>query len=93
MRWLTPLRTVLAHRLADQLDITFPQAVGGLVLLEEHTESASHLTAEQLELVLSAAFGLTFVGLPIARETLAGVGMLERHEHGDREDSWEVVAL
>ena len=93
MSWLHPMKAALATRLSEALDITFPQAIGGLVLLEQHAIRVTKLSSDQLDLVLSTAFGLTETGLPIAREVLEGIGALERHEFGDEDDRWEVVAL
>mgnify|MGYP001232234435 CR=1 FL=1 len=94
MSWLHPMKAAAATCLAEALGITYPQAIGGLVLLEQHAFGrVTKLSPAQLNLILSTAFGLTEPGLPIARDLLEGIGALERHEYGDDEDGWEVVAL
>ncbi len=88
--WLTPLRRALAAELAEALDLTLPQAVGGLVLLSEHDQEI--YTYAQLGAVLAACFGATHGGFDVVRDLLELRDLLSRLEHGTDDDTWRVVA-
>lgn len=88
--WLTPYRSALAAELAEALDLSFPQAVGGLVLLTEHDQEV--YTFAQLGAVLSSCFGATHGGFEMLREHLELRDLLSRLEHGDDDDTWRVTA-
>lgn len=84
---LTPLARAAALDLSARLDITFQQALGGLVLL---ADLDTQLSPDALRFHLAAAFGLIdedAIATVIERLELAGV-LREDDEHAEW---WEVT--
>ena len=84
---LSPLARAAALDLAARLDITFQQAIGGLVLL---ADLDTQITTTVLRFHLSAAFGVTELAVideVVDRLLLAGI----IDENEDQPGWWEVT--